>query len=403
MNENRFADRAGLIALTIAAFVSIAAMRACDPLLPALALSFRISTGDAAQTISSFALAYGLLQLVYGPLGDRYGKFRVIACAVLGCTIGNALAAFSGSFEALLLARTLSGATAAGIIPLALAWIGDAVSYQRRQEVLGHLLTATLLGGAFGPWMAGMLADTVGWRWVFAVTAGMFCLLGVQMLRMARGRDSRSELAQRDRGFVRGLRAVFSVPWARFVLLITAIEGAFAFAAVAFIPASLHEAFGISLKWAAAIVALYAVGGLIYSARAGVLVKRFGEAGLVLIGSGLLALAYALITFAGTWIWAIPSCLIAGLGFSMLHGTLQTHATQMTPAVRGTAVSLFATCIFLGQSLGVLAAAFAVDHIGFRVVFVVAAVVIAVLGLAFARALVRRGRTVGEPLPGELT
>ena len=44
------------------------------------------------KTISAFALAYGVLQLFFGPLGDRYGKVRVIGCATLACTVGSVVA-----------------------------------------------------------------------------------------------------------------------------------------------------------------------------------------------------------------------------------------------------------------------------------------------------------------------
>ena len=88
-------------------------------------------------------------------------------------------------------------------------------------------------------------------------------------------------------------------------------------------------------------------------------------------------------------LFALPACLFAGLGFAMLHATLQTHATQMAPTVRGTATALFGASIFLGQSLGILAAAYAVDRGGFPIVFAVAGTVIIVTGAVFARSLPR--------------
>jgi MFS transporter, YNFM family, putative membrane transport protein len=50
---------------------------------------------------------------------------------------------------------------------------------------------------------------------------------------------------------------------------------------------------------------------------------------------------------------ATASAFAAGLGFYMMHSTLQINATQMAPAVRGTAMAVFAGCLFLGQSVGV--------------------------------------------------
>lgn len=385
-------DRAGLTVLSLAAFASMAAMRACDPLLPAFADSFSASTGAVSRTISLFAVSYGLLQLVYGPLGDRFGKFRVIGFAVLGCMLGNLLAAMSGSLDALLVARMLSGATAAGIIPLSLAWVGDAVAYERRQEVLARLMVATLMGTAFGQWMSGLIADTLGWRWVFALMALMFLGVGLRLVLMQRQRSATTEplRAVVTASFARNMMQVLSLPWARTVLLVTAIEGAFAFSTLAFVAAYVHERFLLSLNAAAAIAALFALGGLAYAARARWMVERLGETGLVLGGAGLLCFAFVLLAATGLWMLAIPASVLAGLGFSMLHGTLQTHATQMAPATRGTAVSLFGASLFLGQSLGVLCAALVVDNLGFRPVFFASAVMIGGLGLAFANALARR-------------
>ena len=54
-------------------------MRVTDPLLPVIAQDFQVSVGQAGMVITSFATGYGLFLLLYGPLGDRHGKLRVIA------------------------------------------------------------------------------------------------------------------------------------------------------------------------------------------------------------------------------------------------------------------------------------------------------------------------------------
>ena len=88
-------DNRTLWLLGTCAFASMASMRVCDAMLASLAAEFSVTTGQAARTISGFALAYGVLQLFYGPLGDRHGKVRVIGFATLACTIGATAAAFS--------------------------------------------------------------------------------------------------------------------------------------------------------------------------------------------------------------------------------------------------------------------------------------------------------------------
>ena len=160
--------------MCVAGFASMASMRCGDSLLPALAAEFTTTPGQAAGVISAFALGYGLLQLFYGPMGDRFGKFRVVTLATLGCTVGALAAAASPSLDWLRASRFLSGAAAAGIIPLIMAWVGDTVPYERRQEVLAKLLGATISGMIAGQWLGGLVADTWGWRAGFVMLALLF-------------------------------------------------------------------------------------------------------------------------------------------------------------------------------------------------------------------------------------
>jgi len=163
-------------------------MRLCDAMLPALAQTFGAQPGDAARVISAFAIAYGLLQLAYGPLGDRFGKPLVISIATFACSAGALAAATSPTLDALTWSRVVMGAGAAGIIPLTMAWIGDQVPYLQRQEVLARLLGSTVLGMMAGSWAGGALAETVGWRAGFFAMALLFALIGVA-LRLAVSAD----------------------------------------------------------------------------------------------------------------------------------------------------------------------------------------------------------------------
>ena len=134
----------------------------------------------------------------------------------------------------------------------------------------------------------------------------------------------------------------------------------------------------------------YALGGLVFALGARVLVARLGEVWLVRGGSWLMAGALAAIAFAPAWGWAVPACMVMGLGFYMLHNTLQTNATQMAPERRGTAVAAFACCFFLGQSVGVGVAGLVVDRAGTGWVLAAGALGLLVVAEAFNRARVRR-------------
>src|SRR5215212_2712946 len=116
--------------LACAAFFSGAALRICDALLPRLAHDFDRTPGAAGQVIISFSIAYGLMQLMFGPLGDRYGKARIICAALFGCAAGSFACATAPGFDALVWMRAIWGMAAAGVIPLAMALIGDTVPYE---------------------------------------------------------------------------------------------------------------------------------------------------------------------------------------------------------------------------------------------------------------------------------
>jgi len=375
-------DTRTFLLLSICAFASMASMRVCDAMLPSFASEFASTTGQAARTISGFAMAYGILQLFYGSLGDRYGKVRVVGLATLGCTAGSAGAAFSPNLDWLVFSRILSGVMAAGIIPLTMAWIGDNVAYDGRQEVLARLLVATVLGMIFGQWLGGVVADLLGWREVFVMLTLVFMSAGTLLTRRAGVVSFSAQISSES--IARRVLRVLHRPWARTVLLVTYIDGALVFSALAFIPSHLHASFDLSMPKAGTIVALYGVGGLLYSRCARTLLRRLGESGLVVTGGIGLGVAFGTIALASTWYWALPACFLAGFGFYALHNTLQAHATQMVPAVRGTAVSLFACILFWGQSIGVLVAAWIVDSFSSTTVLASSALALPLLGVGFA-------------------
>ena len=83
------------------------------------------------------------------------------------------------------------------------------------------------------------------------------------------------------------------------------------------------------------------------------------------------------------WYFAPLAMLGVGVGFYMLHNTLQTEATQMMPQARGTGVTLFASMYFLGQTLGVALGAPVMDRFGGPPLFVIAALVLPALAFWF--------------------
>lgn len=373
-----------IVLLSLGAFGSAMSMRVADAQLPALASHFGLGLAAVAQVITFFSVGYGLAQLVYGPWGDRVGKWRVIALAVLASAVTAAACALAPGFGTLLAARVIAGVTCAGIIPLAMAWIGDAVPYERRQPVLARFLTGQILGMGAGQWLGGVAADLGQWRLPFAALAVWFVVAGLLLWRSRAAGQARSPARPAAGHPVAELAAVLRQPWARVVLIVVFTEGMLLFGANAFFATHLHLTHGLSLSAAGAIVTLYASGGLIFAAGSRTLVGRLGETGLARAGAALMAAGLLLLALSPTWWTALPACVGAGLGFYMLHNTLQTNATQMAPQARGAAVSLFANAFFLGQTAGVALMAVAVERVGTAVGIAACAPLLLALGIWFA-------------------
>jgi predicted MFS family arabinose efflux permease len=379
-------ERQYLKLLGLAGFASMASMRIGDPMLVVLGQEFQVSTGEASGVVSVFAVVYGLMQLFYGPLGERFGKLRVVSLAVTACALFSAITALSVNLPMLLLMRGLMGAAAAGIIPLSMAWVGDQVPYERRQETLAKLMSATVIGMMSGLWFGGFAADTLGWRSAFVLLAAMFAWPAFLLWRARQ--KSPALAAPQPPSLIASFRLtgqLLGTSRVRLILTVTATEGALVFGALAFMPTHLHQQYGLSVVAAGSVMMLYGVGGLLYSQMARRWLAWLGERGLVRTGAilvtvGLLVLAWG----SGVWLGML-ACLMTGLGFYMLHNTLQVQATQMAPAARGSAVTLFACSLFFGQSTGVLIMAQSVDMGWLAYAFTCAALGVVGLGAVVYR------------------
>lgn len=382
-----------LFVLSFAAGCSSASMRVTDALLPALSTAFEVTLGTAAQAVTAFAVAYGVMQLVFGPIGDRHGKLRTIAWACVGAALASLACSLAPDFTTLTWARGFTGAFASALIPLSMAWIGDQIRYDLRQAILARFLMGQMLGVALGQVAGGLAADLLAWRVPFVLFAGLY-LLAAWALYPHRGRDDAGLSQAPPAGPGSRLGRVLAQPWARWVLLVVCIEGALLFGAMTFVATHLHLRFGLPLSMAAAMLLGFPAGGLVYSTFTPWLVRRFGESGLARLG-GLLG-GLGLLTFALTpwWQAAIPASVLCGMGFYMFHNTLQMQATQMLPAQRGAAVSVFACTLFLGMSAGVYGASRSVEWLGGEAGAATAIGVcgagLALLGWVFSRSLRHR-------------
>jgi MFS transporter, YNFM family, putative membrane transport protein len=338
--------------LGLSGFASTVSMRLVDPLVPMIADAFTRSVVEIALISSVFTLSYAAGQPFLGPIADALGKARIIAICLAMLALTNLVAGLAPDYTPLAIARGLSGVFAGGVIPIAMAAIGDRVDMAHRQVALSRFLAAMTFGQIAGSVLSGVIGTWVGWRWSFAfagTVAGLASLTVALMLKPTPG-------ARRDRlNFgvaVARYRDVLRNPRALPLFGLVIVEGMCLFGVFPYIADIVHERGAQTAAEAGLVIAPFGLGGLIYAALAPWLVSRIGPRRMALIGGVVLCLT--MLVFALPLHWTVAPVLFGfnGLGFYLLHTSYQTQATELSQEARGSAVALFACCLFIGTAMG---------------------------------------------------
>ncbi|MCJ2130124.1 MFS transporter [Methylobacterium sp. E-045] len=378
-----------IVILAVAGFASTFAGRAIEPLVGVLARDLRSDPHTVALLSTAFALPYALIQPILGPVGDSLGKERVIAVCLGILTLALAGCALSGDLTVLFGLRILAGAAAGGVIPLALALMGDRIPLERRQVAIGRFLVAVILGQLSGSTFAGLIEADVGWKGVFAITAAIAalgCAAAILGFEWAAGAaPKRFALGEA----VTRYRTIVAIPRARVLFAAVFIEAIAVFGIFPHL-APLIEARGEGgPREAGLALAGFAAGGLLYSAFVAVLLRFLGMPRMLIGGGAICAGALLVIGSAASWQVDGAALVALGLGFYMLHNTFQVQVTEVAPTARASAVSLHAFSFFCGQALGVAILGVALQGLGQFTALALCALVILGVGTVSARLLSR--------------
>ncbi|MEF7616166.1 Bcr/CflA family efflux MFS transporter [Aquincola sp. MAHUQ-54] len=143
---------------------------ATDSYLPALPAIAR-ELGSASASLTAFVLAFGIAQLVCGPLSDRFGR-RPLLLAGLACYALAALGcAFAGSLGWLVAWRVLQGFAMADILVCTRAAVRDLYPAHEGPHVMARGLTGLGIVALAAPVLGAWLVQGAGWRWVMAAMA----------------------------------------------------------------------------------------------------------------------------------------------------------------------------------------------------------------------------------------
>lgn len=366
-------------------------MRIIDPAVPDVARDLQVGAATVALLASAFTFPYALGQPVHGALGDTLGKARIIKISLAVMMVCLAAAAIAPSIDLLFVARVIGGAAGGGIIPLSFALVGDRFAMADRQIMLSRLLSAIIAGQITGSLGSGLVASMYGWR--ASLTAGAVLALIALLLtiwqlkpRAVVERPPLQVSAMRN-----GYALVFRNPLTVVCFTAVFVEGVVIFGLFPYLAYLLEQRNAGGLREAGFVLGGFAIGGFMYTALVRVMLARLGLLNLIRAGGLIAGLGLAGLSLGGSWLAELAIFIVIGVGFYMIHNSLQTQATELAPQARGSAVAAHAFFFFLGQAAGPIVYGFGFNHFGVSNTLIVAGAAMAIIGVATAYGLARRG------------
>jgi len=329
------------------------------PSLPEIRDQLGATTGEAQLTLAASLVGFALLQLVYGPLSDRFGRRWALGSGLAIYVAANAACAFAQAIGALIAARFVQGVGGCAGAVIARAVVRDQFPPQRMAAVMAVIGMSVSLAPTVAPLIGGQIHDLLGWR------ANFVALMAAGALLLALAWFALPESPRAGEYGAISLRRVFA-DYGRllrnraFLLnsLVLGLGFGGLFAYVAGAPIVLIAMLGVPPDLYGVYTVPGPIGFLIGAAaarrshrRAPAFMVALGAA--VSLGGALVLLGFALAGWLSIWALIGPMFFFSlGLGLSMPNA--MTGALTQQPAIAGTASALMG---FVQMSIGALGSA----------------------------------------------
>jgi MFS transporter, YNFM family, putative membrane transport protein len=347
---------APLAVLVTCALLVLMQLYLAIPLAPVMGEALDGDGAAAAAALgTAYALAYGLGFLIFGPVSDRYGRKPVLVPGMAALAIATAGLSTASSLPTVGLLRGVQGLLAASFAAVALAYVGEALPPRWRSTGIGAISTAFLVAGILGQVYAQVVAQALGWRWVFGLAAPAFAVAAIAIATVlrepARGGPPAS-LGQKYRELAAlAVRRELALPYAACLPVLLSFVAMYAA-----LGPLLRDQFGLDDS-DVLLVRLAALPVMLLSPLAGWLVGRHGPTRIAVAGYLLAAtgLAVQAISMAAQWALVAASVVFVA-GIAMIVPAVITLVGGRGGSARAGALGLTGLAVFAGASLGPLAA-----------------------------------------------
>ncbi len=333
-----------LLALSLAAFVTIVTEALPAGLLTPMAQDFAISAAAAGQSITAYAVGSFLAAIPVMTLLQGMRRRRLLLLTLAGFTVANLVTAIARDYTLLLVARTVAGA-AAGVLWALLAGYAAAMApAQQKGKAIAIAMAGTPLALSIGVPLGTFVGNAIGWRESFMALSALSMLL-MLVLRLTAPEQPGQSAQQR-----RPLRAVLRLPGVRSVLLLVLCIVLAHNILYTYISPFLQPS-GLMAR-TDAILLLFGLCSLVSIVITGIFVDRFLQP-LTLISIGLFMVAALLLQLNAASVQLVwLAVALWGLAFGGAATLLQTGMVNRAGAATDVAQSMLVTVWNLAMAGG---------------------------------------------------
>lgn len=365
-----------ILILSLMAFFANGDNYAVAPLLINISKDFSINIESAALSVTAYMLAFGFFTIIFGPLGDRYGKTKIVNIAAFGTAIFSILGSTAFNLKSLILLRAMNGAFGAGIFPVTMALVGESFDSSNRQKAIGKVMGMMFLGGASATAIGGVLAYFGSWRMVYFVYGVAELVIAIVMLKAL----PKSPSVIDSLNFTGVYKKALSNKNLTSVVGTIFLVGFSVFGSFTYSGKLLESRTGYTVLSVGLILTLFGVATVIGGRKAAVVRKKLKNRFLLFAGF-LGSISLFTIAYIKNPIYIGLALFGFGLAFVFLQSTLVTNAQEAMPQLRGTAMSLASFNMFVGGGIGTFINGKILSSFNVGNIFAVAGIVIFVVGI----------------------
>ena len=185
--------RSALIIATVSSFLSPFMGSSINVALPDIERSFSMDAVSLGWIATAYILAAAVFLVPFGRLADIYGRKKIFTIGVFFYTISSALCALAFSKESLIIFRVFQGIGSAMMFSTSMAILSSVFTTGERGKAFGIAVASTYLGLSLGPFLGGIMTQSLGWQSIFWINIPLGVLLLVLLFSLLKGEWAEAE------------------------------------------------------------------------------------------------------------------------------------------------------------------------------------------------------------------